>query len=50
MTTLFLARFGFGNAVASDDLANGGAIKWVSIKEFSNYDGIGLILCLSIEN
>jgi bifunctional NMN adenylyltransferase/nudix hydrolase len=40
MTTLFLARFGFGNAVASDDLANGGAIKWVSIKEFSNYDGI----------
>jgi hypothetical protein len=39
MTTLFLARFGFGNAVASDDLANGGAIKWVSIKEFSNYEG-----------
>lgn len=40
MTTLFLARHAFGNAVASDDLANGGDVKWIDIKEFSNYDGV----------
>lgn len=40
MTTLFLARYAFGRAVASDDLANGGDLQWVNIKDFSNYDGV----------
>jgi len=40
MTTLFLGRYAFGQAVASDDLANGGDLQWVDIKDFSNFDGI----------
>ena len=37
MTTLFLARHAFGQAVASDDIAE---VKWIDAKEFSNFHGI----------
>lgn len=37
MTTLFLGRYHFGHAIASDDIAE---VKWVPIREFSNYDGV----------
>lgn len=37
MTTLFLGRYNFGHAIASDDIET---VKWIPIKEFSNYDGV----------
>jgi bifunctional NMN adenylyltransferase/nudix hydrolase len=37
MTTLYIAKYKFGHAVASDDIAE---VKWIPIKEFSNYDGV----------
>ena len=37
MTTLFLCEYMNGMAKASDDIAE---VKWVPIREFSNYDGI----------
>lgn len=37
MTTLFLGRKLMGMAKASDDIAD---VKWVHIREFSNFDGI----------
>lgn len=37
MTTLYLGKFAFGHATASDDIKE---VKWINIQEFSNYDGI----------
>lgn len=37
MTTLFIGKYKFGHAIASDDIQE---VKWIRIKEFSNYDGI----------
>lgn len=37
MTTLFLAEYAMGHASASDDIAE---VKWIPIREFSNFDGI----------
>ena len=37
MTTLFLGRRTMGMAKASDDIAD---VKWIPIKEFSNFDGV----------
>ena len=37
LTTLFLGRHKFGMAKASDDIET---VKWIPIREFSNYDGI----------
>lgn len=37
MTTLFLGKYKFGRAEASDDIEE---VKWIPIKEFSNYDSV----------
>jgi bifunctional NMN adenylyltransferase/nudix hydrolase len=37
MTTLYLGEYNMGYASASDDIAE---VKWVPIKEFSNFDGV----------
>jgi len=37
MTTLFLGKYKFGHATASDDILE---VKWIPIREFSNYDGV----------
>jgi bifunctional NMN adenylyltransferase/nudix hydrolase len=37
MTTLFLGKYKFGHASASDDIE---IVQWIPIQKFSNYDGI----------